>query len=91
MKESYGFVRIAAAVPEVRVADTAFNTEQTVALVKEAASAGVQVVVFPECNITGYTVNDLYHQEALQLAAVAALKTVCEETRDSHRPELSPA
>jgi NAD+ synthase (glutamine-hydrolysing) len=82
MKESYGFVRVAAAVPEVRVADTAFNAQQTVALVKEAADAGVQVVVFPECNITGYTVNDLFHQEALQQAARNALNTICEETRE---------
>ncbi len=82
MSNTFGFVRVAAAVPVVRVADTSFNAAQTVALVREADAAGAHVVVFPECNLTGYTANDLFHQHALQHGALDALARVCAETAD---------
>ena len=49
-----GFVRVAAAIPELRVADCVFNALQMAELVRQAESEKVQVVCFPELSITGY-------------------------------------
>jgi NAD+ synthase (glutamine-hydrolysing) len=62
---SHGFVRIAAAVPHVRVADPAFNAERTVVLARHAADQGAALVVFPELGISSYAIDDLLHQQAL--------------------------
>jgi NAD+ synthase (glutamine-hydrolysing) len=70
------FLRVAVACPELRVADCRFNAERTLDLLREAEGQGVDVVVFPECGLTGYTCHDLFHQPALQRAAVAALETL---------------
>ncbi len=51
-----GFVRIAAVTPRaLRVADCAYNAEQTISLARRAADEGAAVVVFPELGLTGYT------------------------------------
>ena len=68
-----GFVRIAAAVPQLRVADCAFNVEQIISLAKQAEDERVQVVCFPELCITGYTCGDLFHQQKLLEEAEKAL------------------
>lgn len=62
---TYGFIRTAAAVPAVKVADTDFNTAEACRLVEDAFRMGVSIVVFPELNITGYTCGDLLCQTAL--------------------------
>ncbi|MCI0680728.1 MAG: NAD(+) synthase [Gemmataceae bacterium] len=72
----HGFIRVAAAVPKVRVADCAYNAEQIVTLMRRAEAQGVAVLVFPEQSLTGYTCGDLFHQSTLQTAAVAALAEV---------------
>lgn len=82
MNTTHGFARVAAATPLVRVADTAFNAAQAIALLTRADRAGVHVVVFPELNLTGYTVNDLFHQQALQAGALDALDSVCRATKE---------
>jgi NAD+ synthase (glutamine-hydrolysing) len=69
----YGFVRVAAGVPRVRVADCAHNAERVLGLMKRAEAEGVAVLVLPELSLTGYTCGDLFHQTALQHAAVQAL------------------
>ncbi|MFV0471088.1 MAG: NAD(+) synthase [Paludibacteraceae bacterium] len=61
----YGFVRVAAAVPELRVADCKFNTAKIKELVSLAVKNGVQAVCFPELSITGYTCADLFFQKKL--------------------------
>ena len=48
----YGFVKVAAAIPLVKVADCQFNAQQTSKLIVEADSKGVQVIIFPELNLT---------------------------------------
>lgn len=53
--DRYGFLKTAAAIPSVRVADCAYNGERIAALVAEAAGRGVEVVLFPELSVTGYT------------------------------------
>lgn len=72
----HGFIRVAAAVPKVRVADCAYNAEQVLDLMAKAEQGGVAVVVFPELCLTGYTCGDLFHQSSLQGAALAALADV---------------
>ena len=78
---NHGFTRVAVAVPRNRVADPAFNAEQTIALYQAAAAEGASLVVFPELGLTGYSCDDLFHQQALQRAAEAALLRVAEATQ----------
>ena len=77
----HGFARVAVAVPRCRVADPAFNAEQTIALLDEAAAQGAAVVAFPELGLSAYTCDDLFHQRALQDACLDALAQVAASTR----------
>jgi NAD+ synthase (glutamine-hydrolysing) len=72
----HGFARVAAAVPHLRVADTRYNAARTIDLLHRAADEAVDVVVFPEVGLTGYTCNDLFFQRTLQEGAVDALQGV---------------
>jgi NAD+ synthase (glutamine-hydrolysing) len=78
----HGFVRLAAAVPRVRVADCRFHRDEILALLRRAEADGVDVVVFPELCLTGYTCADLFHQTTLQRAAVESLLGLAEQTAD---------
>src|SRR5687768_709490 len=60
----HGFVRVAAATPVASAGDIVFNVDQALALAKRAADRGVDLVVFPELNISSYAVDDLHLQEA---------------------------
>jgi NAD+ synthase (glutamine-hydrolysing) len=62
---SHGFVRAAVCVPSLRVADPAFNVERTIELAKKASKENVAVALFPELGISGYSNDDLFHQDAL--------------------------
>ncbi|HYT91874.1 MAG TPA: NAD(+) synthase, partial [Gemmataceae bacterium] len=77
----HGFVRVGAAVPLLRVADTAYNAERIVALMARAQEEGVAVLVYPELCLTGYTCADLFHQATLQKGALKALSQVVDATR----------
>ena len=72
----HGFLRVAAAVPRLRVADCAYNAERILGLMKQAQSDGVSVLLFPEMSLTGYTCADLFQQKPLQRAALEALDHV---------------
>ena len=72
----FDFLRVAAAVPELRVADTRFNAERTLDLLRDAEERACELVVFPECGLTGYTCADLFHQTTLLRSAEAALETL---------------
>ncbi|HVL14405.1 MAG TPA: nitrilase-related carbon-nitrogen hydrolase, partial [Gemmata sp.] len=74
----HGFLRVAAASPELRLADCPFNADRTLALMKQAEDRGVNLVVFPEMGLTGYTCHDLFHLESLWRAAEDALDRVVE-------------
>lgn len=76
----YGFVRVAAAVPEVRVADAESNVRRIAALMAEADERGVQLTVFPELSVTGYTCGDLFGQQTLIEAAENALGRLVDST-----------
>jgi len=73
---SHGFARVAVGVPAVKVADPQFNAERTVALARRAHAAGAALALFPELGLSAYTNDDLFHQDALLDAALAALATL---------------
>ena len=73
---THGFVRLAAAVPEVKVADPAFNARTTIALMGEAAERKAVIAVFPELGLSAYSCEDLFHQQALLDASLNALSEV---------------
>jgi NAD+ synthase (glutamine-hydrolysing) len=72
----FGFLRVAACSPELRVADCRFNAERSLDLLRRAEDIGADLAVFPEMGLTGYTCHDLFHDLTLQRAAVAALETL---------------
>ncbi len=76
----HGFVRVAAAIPSVRVADCTYNTERIVSMMKDADDKGASIIVFPELSITGYTCGDLFQQSLLIDKANASLGILLEQT-----------
>jgi len=78
----YGFVRIAAAVPKIKVAEVDFNTGQILKLIQKAQRRKAQLIVFPELVLTGYTCNDLFHQSILQEEVRKNLKKILEKTKN---------
>lgn len=74
----HGFVKVAAATPKIKVADTVYNTEQIRLLMMESAAWGARITVFPELCITGYTCQDLFLQEKLIAGAKDALMQLAE-------------
>ena len=70
---NYGFLKVAAAVPTVRVADCEYNCNQIEQLILQAETQGVEIVVFPELSITGYTCQDLFRQSQLLSSSEAAV------------------
>ncbi len=77
-----GFVKVAAVTPQMKVADPAFNAEQAIIAVRNAASAGAKLVVLPELCLTGYTCGDLFYQETLLSASLDGLARIKEETKE---------
>lgn len=71
---------MAAAVPEVKVADCAFNAGRIAGLMERAEEAGVQLVCFPELSLTGYTCGDLFHQQVLLAKAAEELGKLLQQT-----------
>lgn len=76
----YGFVKVAAATPEIRVADAKYNAEQIIRLIRAAESEDVQLLVFPELCVTGYTCGELFSQSVLIEGAKDALKEIVDAT-----------
>ena len=62
---NYGYVKVAAAVPRVKVADCKFNASEIEKEIIIADGKGVQIIAFPELCITGYTCGDLFAQQLL--------------------------
>jgi NAD+ synthase (glutamine-hydrolysing) len=78
----YGMLRVATAIPTVKVADCRANLEQHIQLSHQAAEQGVQLLVFPELSLTGYTCADLFQQPMLVDGAMQALSQLAAATRD---------
>ena len=85
----HGFIKVAAATPDIRVADVDYNKGQIIKQMDEAAEAGAKIIVFPELCITGYTCSDLFLQESLLDGAGKALLTLTEATRDKNMVVLA--
>ena len=77
-----GFVRVAAAIPKISVADTTANTEAILVKIREMQALGAKIMVLPELCITGYTCQDLFWQNRLLTQAKEALLQIARETAD---------
>lgn len=73
---NYGFVKVAAASPKLKVGDCDFNTTEILKQIDAADKQKVSAIVFPETSITGYTVGDLFHQHLLLNDTLASLETI---------------
>ncbi len=78
----YGFMKVAAGVPSLKVADCEYNTQQIEALVAKAEGRGVEVMVFPELCVTGYTCQDLFQQTLLLEKAETSILMLLDFTRN---------
>ena len=77
-----GFVKVAAATPDIRVADVEFNTQNIIKVMEEAQKNGAKIIVFPELCVTGYTCSDLFDHSVLLKASRKALLEIAENTND---------
>ncbi len=77
---NHGFIKVAAAIPEVKVADCSFNANGIIRLIEKANDLQVQIVCFPELSITAYTCGDLFHQNLLMEQSETALGHILKET-----------
>ena len=79
---NYGYIKVAAATPSVRVADCEYNSERIVAMMQQAAECGVRAVVFPELCVTASTCQDLFLQRTLIRCAEQTLMQIVEASVD---------
>jgi NAD+ synthase (glutamine-hydrolysing) len=77
----YGFVNVAAAVPVVKVADVDYNVQQVEGLIAQAEGRKVEVIVFPELCITGYSCQDLFKEQLLLDRAEQGILMLLDFTR----------
>ena len=77
----YGFIKVAAAVPAIKVADVTYNVQQIESLIAQAEGKGVEVIVFPELCVTGYTCQDLFREQLLLDKAEEGLMMLLDMTR----------
>ncbi|MBR5267167.1 MAG: NAD(+) synthase [Lachnospiraceae bacterium] len=75
-----GFIRVAAATPDIKVADPVFNAEKIWEMIEEGKEKGAKVMVFPELALTGYTCGDLFLQDVLVEKAKDELKKLIKKT-----------
>lgn len=78
----FGYVKVAAATPMLRVADCEYNGAQTISMMQQAADSGVQAVVFPELGVTASTCGDLFMQRTLLKGAEQTLMQIVEASAD---------
>lgn len=76
-----GFIKIASAVPAVRVADCSYNVQQIESLIAQAEGKGVEIIVFPELCLTGYSCQDLFRQTLLLEQAETSMLMLLDFTR----------
>ena len=76
-----GFIKVASATCDIKVADTKHNADAIVEKIKEATDGGVKIICFPELCITGYTCSDLFLQDTLIKGAMEAVEYIAYETK----------
>jgi NAD+ synthase (glutamine-hydrolysing) len=79
---SHGFARVGVAVPHLRVAEPEFNAARTVVLADQASGRGAALVIFPELGLSGYSAEDLFHQQALLDGVLHGLESIRQASRD---------
>src|ERR1700761_6482749 len=79
---SHGFVRVASAVPHLRVGNPAFNAGRTLALAADADRAHAALVIFPQLGLASYTSEDLFRQDALLDGVLEGLARIVEASRE---------
>ena len=79
--KNYGFIRVAAAVPNIRIADAGHNTDEICRIVSEAAGKGVSLLTFPELSVTGYSCSDIFMQHRLLRNAEEGIRKIIEFSR----------
>ena len=77
----YGYATVAAAIPSVKVADTDYNVAEMSKMIAEAEERGVEIIVFPELSVTGYTCQDLFRSDILLRRAEESLIALLNDTR----------
>lgn len=80
-RNDFGLLRVATAIPTVKVADVEYNLKQHISLLKQAHEEGVQLLVFPELSLTGYTCADLFRHRPLLDFTTQALMHLAEASR----------
>ena len=78
---NYGYIKVAAAIPSVRVGDCNYNVSEIEKMIISAEGTGVEIIVFPELSITGYTCQDLFRQEQLIDAAEMSIMKLLDFSR----------
>ena len=78
----YGFIRTAAATPDIKVCDCDFNADNIIKNIKTAYENNTEIIVFPELVITGYTCGDLFGQRTLISSSMKALDKIKCETKN---------
>lgn len=81
MNKKFGYIRVAASVPELKVANVEFNTKEVIKEIKALDKEGVQIVTFPELCLTGYTCADLFSQDILITKSKEAIKELIDSTK----------
>ena len=77
----YGYATVAAAIPSVKVADTDYNVAEMSKMIADAEERGVEIIVFPELSVTGYTCQDLFRSDILLRRAEESLISLLNDTR----------
>lgn len=77
-----GFIKTAAVSPELKVANTSFNTDQIIACAQNAAGGGAGIIVFPELAITSASCGDLFRQESLYQKNLDGLMQIVDASRN---------
>lgn len=81
MLKKYGYVRVGAIVPELKVGNVLFNAREIIKQIKIASKKGAQIVTLPELSLTGYTCGDLFHQEILLNNCLTSLDDIIKKTQ----------
>lgn len=81
---NFGFIRVAAATPAVKVADCEFNTNAIIDVIAEADRKNVAAVVFPESSITSYSIGDLIWQRSVLDSVEESIQRICDFTKDKY-------
>lgn len=82
MLKEQGFVRVGAVVPKLKVADTEFNCNEIIKQIEVASNNKIQIAIFPELCVTGYTCQDLFEQDTLLEEAEKALNKILDYTNN---------